>query len=61
MAKIIEQTFVVKLSTMVRDEVASSEVTDAEFNLTLETIVQELAGGNVMVEITTSDTVVISK
>lgn len=52
MAKIQTEIIVVKLSKLIKDATNDSEsLTNDDFNTSLETIIQELVGNNVLVEI----------
>lgn len=51
MAKIQEELVVVKLSKLVKDQETPSSLTNEDFAVNLEAIVQELVGDSVIVEI----------
>lgn len=51
MAKINQQTLVITLSQMVKNDSPESQILDTELVAQLEAIIAELAGANVMVEI----------
>lgn len=56
MAKINESIIVVKVSELVRDNEETSPVLNAEVIGQLEAVIQELSGGNALVEIETHGT-----
>lgn len=56
MAKIIEELIIIKLSRLVKDNDRQLESTASEEVLTsLETVVQELVGSDIIVEVSSSD------
>ena len=55
MAKIQEEIIVVKVSKLLRDTDASSPIMSAEAVASLEAVIQELAGSNVLVELATGE------
>ena len=50
MAKIIEEIVVIKLSKLVRDTDAGSEIASADIVAALQSVAEELAGAGVVVE-----------
>ena len=52
MAKILEQTLTIKLSKLVKDD-DYSKVSTEDLVASLESIVQELVGSNIVIEIET--------
>ena len=50
MAKIIEEIVVIKLSKLVRDTDAGSEIATADIVAALQSVAEELAGTGVVVE-----------
>jgi hypothetical protein len=55
MAKIQEEIIVVKVSKLLRDNEASASIMSAEAVASLEAVIQELAGSNVLVELATGE------
>lgn len=56
MAKIIEELIIIKLSRLVKDNERQLESTASEELLTsLETVVQELVGSDIIVEVSSGD------
>lgn len=51
MAKLQEEVLVIKVSKMIRDTDAETEILNDETVASLEAVVQELAGANTLVEI----------
>ena len=51
MAKLQEEVLVIKVSKMIRDNETESEILTADTVVSLEAVVQELAGANTLVEI----------
>lgn len=51
MAKLQEEVLVIKVSKLLKDSDVESEILTAETIASLEAVVQELAGGNTLVEI----------
>lgn len=51
MAKMHEEVIVIKVSKLLKDSQEVSTIIDTETMTSLETVVQELAGTNVLVEI----------
>jgi hypothetical protein len=51
MAKIVEETIVIKVSKLVKDQHAGIPITPEDFTESIETIVQELVGDSAVVEI----------
>ena len=51
MAKIVEDTIVIKFSSLVKDGGSAPTVITEEIQAALEQVAQELAGQNVLVEI----------
>jgi hypothetical protein len=50
MAKIHEEIVVIKLSKLVKDSAASTEIATADIVLALQSVAEELAGAGVIVE-----------
>ena len=55
MAKIQEEIIVVKVSKLLRDTEASAPIMGADAVASLEAVIQELAGTNVLVELATGE------
>lgn len=55
MAKLIQNTLVIQVSKMVRDSEPSAPLIDPDIVAQLEAVIAELAGGEVMVEITSDE------
>ena len=51
MAKLQEEVLVIKVSKMLKDSDVESAIMNAETVVSLEAVVQELAGANTLVEI----------
>lgn len=51
MAKIQEEIIVIKVSKLLRDSEQSSSIMEPDSVASLEAVIQELAGSNVLVEI----------
>lgn len=51
MAKLIEEILVIKVSELVKDNVDAVHTIDDDMIQSLEAVIQELAGGNKLVEI----------
>lgn len=57
MAKIHEEIIVIKLSKLVKDSenVAQGTIANSDIAVSLEAVVQELVGSDIIVEVATSD------
>ena len=51
MAKIHEEIIVIKVSKLLKDTEASEVIMNADVVASLEAVIQELAGGNALVEL----------
>lgn len=51
MAKLHEEVLVIKVSKLLKDSEATSEIVNSELLQSLEAVVQELAGAGTLVEI----------